>query len=330
MSADLTANDAQKTAEQIKLENEASKLMAQAKKRMEQNFLISFFQASGQSKYEDAADMIERASTKYKLAKAWSKAADGYLRLAEDVYARIGSAHEQGTNFVEAANCFKKIDSERAIECFKKAAKTFADIGRLAIAAKHLKECGDLLELKERKLEEAMKAFEAAADLYQSEEQQSTANQCKLRVAQIAGELGKYETAFETFEECARHAAENNLLKYSAKAYLLQAGICRLCFQDPVGVLNACERYKDIDPLFLNSREDELLRDLANASEQGDQDLFANKLGSYDDISRLDAWKTTLLLRAKKRINESGIMGNSSNNNNNNGGGGVLDEDDLT
>jgi len=55
---------------------------------------------------------------------------------------------------------------------------------------------------------------------------------------------------------------------------------------------------------------------LANASEAGDQDAFANALGQFDDISRLDSWKTTLLLRAKKKITS---------------GGGLLgDEDDLT
>jgi len=89
-----------------------------------------------------------------------------------------------------------------------------------------------------------------------------------------------------------------------------------LCAADPVGVLNACQRYGDIDPTFPNSREEQLLKDLANASEAGDQDAFANALGQFDDISRLDSWKTTILLRAKKKITSGdGLLG---------------DEDDLT
>ena len=81
--------------------------------------------------------------------------------------------------------------------------------------------------------------------------------------------------------------------------------------------MNACQKYNDIDPTFQGSREEQLLKDLANSSEAGDPDAFANALGQFGDISRLDSWKTTLLLRAKKKITA--------------GGGGLLgDEDDLT
>lgn len=35
--------------------------------------------------------------------------------------------------------------------------------------------------------------------------------------------------AVEVYEDVARGCVDNNLLKYSAKGYLLNAGICRLC-----------------------------------------------------------------------------------------------------
>ena len=41
---------------------------------------------------------------------------------------------------------------------------------------------------------------------------------------------------------------------------------------------------------------------LANAAEEGDQDAFSAALAEYDGMSRLDPWKTKLLLRAKKKI----------------------------
>ena len=289
-----------------------SDLLKQAENRLNKSGFMNLFSSS--SKYEDAVELYEKAAIQFKLSKNWLEAGETYEKLTE-MYTQIGSNHEVAMNFVESGNCYKKCDLKKSIEMFKKAAKKFSEIGRLSIAAKHLKEVGDMLE-KEKKLEESLEAFTAAADLYLGENTESTANQCKLRVASLAGQLERYDMAVETFEDCAKHAAENNLLKYSAKGYLLNAGICRLCAADPVGVLNACQRYNDIDPTFPNSREEQLLKDLANASEAGDQDAFANALGQFDDISRLDSWKTTLLLRAKKKITA---------------GGGLLgDEDDLT
>ena len=49
------------------------------------------------------------------------------------------------------------------------------------------------------------------------------------QVAQFSAEVDQYETAVEIYEDIAKTSLENNLLKYSAKGYLLNAGICRLC-----------------------------------------------------------------------------------------------------
>ena len=45
-----------------------------------------------------------------------------------------------------------------------------------------------------------------------------------------------------------------------------------------------------------------LLRDLVEAIKEGDQEQFADKLFQYDQLSKLDKWKTTLLLRVKGSI----------------------------
>ena len=36
--------------------------------------------------------------------------------------------------------------------------------------------------------------------------------------------------------------------------------------------------------------------------EDGDGDAFSRAVAEFDSMSRLDAWKTTVLLKAKKRI----------------------------
>lgn len=45
--------------------------------------------------------------------------------------------------------------------------------------------------------------------------------------------------------------------------------------------------------------------DLVQTIEQGDQDAFADRLFQYDQLSKLDKWKTTLLLRVKANIEEA-------------------------
>jgi len=40
--------------------------------------------------------------------------------------------------------------------------------------------------------------------------------------------------------------------------------------------------------------------------EDGDQEEFADKLYKYDLLSKLDKWKTTLLLRVKNGMEEKG------------------------
>jgi hypothetical protein len=50
-----------------------------------------------------------------------------------------------------------------------------------------------------------------------------------LQVAQFSAELERYQPAIQIYEDVARTSMDSNLLKYSAKGYLLNAGICRLC-----------------------------------------------------------------------------------------------------
>lgn len=76
--------------------------------------------------------------------------------------------------------------------------------------------------------------------------------------------------------------------------------------QDLVAINRALESYRDIDPSFASTREHQLLVDLVQAIEQSDQEAFTDKLFQFDQLSKLDKWKTTLLLRVKGNIEETG------------------------
>ncbi|KAJ6832439.1 alpha-soluble NSF attachment protein-like [Iris pallida] len=252
------------------------------------------------SKYEDAADMYEKAANHFKLGKNWDRAGAVYIKLA-NCHLKLESKHEAASAYVDAANCYKKISIQEAAQSLKEAVKLFMEIGRLNMAARYYKELGEIYE-QEQNLEEAVENFERAADLFESEEVTTSANQCKQKVAQFAAQLEQYPKAIEIFEEIARHSMNNNLLKYSVKGILLNAGICQLCRGDVVAITNSLERYQELDPTFSGTREYKLLADLAASMDEEDVGKFTDCIKEFDSMTRLDPWKTTLLLRAKNAL----------------------------
>ncbi|XP_042377716.1 alpha-soluble NSF attachment protein-like [Zingiber officinale] len=252
------------------------------------------------SKYDDAADLYEKACNCFKLAKNWDKAGSVYIKLA-DCHLKLESKHEAASSYVDAANCYKKISIQDATQSLDQAVNIFLEIGRLNMAARYCKELGELYE-QEQHLEKAIEYFERAADLFQSEEVTTSANQCNQKVAQLAAQLEQYPKAIEIYEANAKHSINNNLLKYSVKGILLNAGICQLCKGDIVAITNALERYQEIDPTFSGTREYKLLSALADSMDEGDVEKFTEALHEYDSMTRLDTWKTTLLLRVKNTI----------------------------
>jgi alpha-soluble NSF attachment protein len=124
-------------------------------------------------------------------------------------------------------------------------------------------------------------------------------------VADIAAINGDYYKAIENYEKVAHMSITNNLMKYSVKDYFLKAGICHLATKDLVSAQRAIGKYGEMDPTFTNQREHQLLVDLCAAVEAGDQDVFTDKLYAYDQMSKLDKWKTAILVRIKNQIEEA-------------------------
>lgn len=253
------------------------------------------------SKFEDAADLFDKAGNCYKLAKAWDEAANAYIKLAS-CHLKSDSKHEAAAAYVDAANAYKKKpNTQEAVSMLNMAIQMFEDIGRLSMAAKHYKDIADIYE-KEEDYEKAMEYYDKAAELYSSENVESTSNQCKLKVAEYAAQTEQYDRAIQIYEAVAKNSMNNNLLKYSVKGYLLNAGLCQICGKDIVAVHNAIEHYQELDPTFSGTRECKFLQDLAASIDERDVVKFTDVVKEFDSMSRLDQWKTTLLLRAKNAL----------------------------
>ena len=68
-----------------------------------------FFIFSGSSKVEEAVECYQRAANMFKMAKKWGAAGNAFCEAA-NLHAKAGSKHDAASNYVDAANCFKKSD----------------------------------------------------------------------------------------------------------------------------------------------------------------------------------------------------------------------------
>ncbi|KAJ9516507.1 hypothetical protein QJQ45_011142 [Haematococcus lacustris] len=254
------------------------------------------------NKYEDAVELLEKAANNYKLGKCWNDAVDAYTKLAE-CQLKCESKHEAASAYVEAAKVAAKTQPQLSTELLQKAVGIYTDMGRLNMAARQLKEIGEITEKSGPKAE-SITFYEQAADLFETEGSTSEATKCRLKIAEFSAEAGQYGKAVQIYEDAAKRAVENNLLKFSARGYLLNAGICGLCYLRVDDIEAKIDKYRDIDLQFGGSREDMLMQGLLEAFRKGDDSMFATHLSEFDSVIKLDAWKTRILLAAKRRLQD--------------------------
>jgi len=275
-------------------ETKALELCAQAEKRTKAWGLFN------PTKFADAAELYNKAGNLFKMAKKNEQAADAYLKAA-DCFIKSDSKHEASSAYINASNVIKKSNPNAAVEYLERAIAYYAEEGRCSIAAKHQKEIAEILE-SSNDLEKCMEAYEKAAAYYEGENSPSSANACLLKVAQYAAQTEKYDKATTIYEQVASTSLDNTLLKWNVKNYLLHAGLCHLCSGDIVAAKRALEKYQDMDSSFAATREYKLLSAIAKACEELDVDQFTAAVVDYDSITKLDNWKTSILLRIKNTI----------------------------
>ena len=237
---------------------------------------------------------------------AGQEAGDAFSRCA-DCQTHLKSPHEAATFYVEAANCFKKVDPSSAMNFFRNAIALYCELGRFTTAAKHQQAIAELHE-EDGELTEAIENYQQASDYYLGEDAKAKSNACLLKIATFASDekIANYDRAIDIFEQVAETCLEKPLTKYNAKGYYLQAGFCVLCKGDTVAMRQKLDRYKDKDLTFADCRECKFLEDLTQDCEDYNVDDFTEHVYAFDNISKLDAWKTSILLRVKKAIESTG------------------------
>jgi alpha-soluble NSF attachment protein len=278
------------------------------KKLKKSGFISSFF--SGGSKLDEAQELYQKAGNQFKLAHEWNDAADCYVQYAF-VSQKIGMPTEEAQGYVEAANCLRKVSPESSLEWYDKAIEMFSGAGRYQQAAKQLRAVAEMME-QEGKFDSSAEYYKKAADMYEMDEHSKSAiSQCLVKLAEIYARQRKYAEAARIFEKEGEKALSNHLLQFGAREHFLKAGILYLATGDAVTATIACDRYHQLDVRLEGTRESQLLKGLTTAFVENDMDGFMQAVQEYDSVSRLDPWKTELLVEAKKKLTGAGHVESS-------------------
>ncbi|TYZ60433.1 hypothetical protein PybrP1_009383 [[Pythium] brassicae (nom. inval.)] len=277
----------------------AAEYMAQGNKALKKTSFFSFG-GGGTQKYEDASDLFERAGNQYKISKRWQEAADAYVKCA-DCQMRLKESSRAAQFYQQAAEALAKVNPTDAVEHFRTAISMLCDAGRFSNAAKLQKQIAEIYESQDNK-EEALENFRQAADYFDGENQASSANNMRLKVAQFSAQLERYDAALAIYESIARASMESNLLKFNAKNHLLNAGICALATKDLVLVQMKMSEFQEIDYTFGDSREGKFLHEMVQSFENFSADGFADAVYQFDTISKIEPWKISILLKVKESI----------------------------
>lgn len=132
-------------------------------------------------------------------------------------------------------------------------------------------------------------------------------------------DLEQYPQAIVRYEQVADHSLGSALTKYSVKEYWLRSTLCALAFvsrmfaktnnrltspQDPITARRNLTKYFSQDTTFSSTREAKFVNLLIDAVEAGDQEMFTGAVVEFDQVTKLDNWKTGMLLKIKRNIKE--------------------------
>ena len=158
----------------------------------------------------------------------------------------------------------------------------------------------------------AIESYEQAAELFGMEDSKSQASQCSAKVAELCSaalDKPEYLRAAQIYETLGIDCLDSNLLKYNAKGYFLQCIMCHLANGDAIAGAQSLQKFSGLDFTYSESREGKFSEQLVSCVENFDSDGFATACFEYDRVSKLDPWKTTILVNVKRSIGDEGGIG---------------------
>lgn len=229
----------------------------------------------------------------------------------------------------EAFKLYHEVQPEKAASMLEQAINKQKQLGRWRPAATNTESLAQHYQQVLGNNAKAIEAYKDTLKCYKQDPAPALENKITLALSDLQALEGDYRSAIEGYEAAADKAQNNNLLAWNIKNYLFQAGICHLATgvssfsplpsslllcpfpfphlllisaQDMVATSRAFDEWRSKHTQFTSAREFQLLNDLKEAVEQGDQDMFADRLFQFDQMQKLNKWQTTVLLRIKEKI----------------------------
>lgn len=263
-----------------------------------------FISGSSQSyRLEEAADLYVQAANQYRLNKDYDQAGKQFVKAA-DIQKKLGNHNDVGNHLVEAYKCFKGVSPDDAIDCLTQAIHIFlTQNGQFRRAANFTMDLGELYESKSD-YNEALKSYEQAGDYFETDHAEALSNKAYLKCADLSCLLNNYKKAIDLYDIIIKKLVGNSLSKWNLKDYFFKSTLCILCLDDVIEAQKKLSFFLEEEPSFESTREYKLIQDIFDAIEQGDIQLFSDKVFEYDQFSKLDKLKTQLLLKVKNSVVE--------------------------
>ncbi|KZV77069.1 TPR-like protein [Peniophora sp. CONT] len=257
--------------------------------------------SSSSTKFEEAGDLYQQAANAFKLDKLFREAGDAHAREAE-CREKCKEMNDAANAWWNAAKAYKRGFPDLAIQALTQTVTMLTQAGRFRQAADREKEIAVIYLQEMHDLRRACEAYERAGEWYAQEDATATANACFKDAADLHAELEEYPNAIARYEQVADHSLGSALTKYSVKEYWLRSVLCGLAMRDTITVRRNLSRYATLDTTFPSTREAKFCNALLDSVEQGDIEQYTAAVFDYDQVSKLDNWKTAILLKIKRSL----------------------------
>lgn len=253
--------------------------------------------------YEATGDLFQQSANQFKLEKRFKEAGDAFKEEAKCRESMGDDArNEAASAWWNAAKAYKQGYPELAVDALAQTIKHFCATGKFRQAADREKEIAQIYVKELNDVKRGCDSYDQAADWYDQEDSKATATSCRRDAADLYAELGDYTAAIERYRKVAESYMESALTRFNVKEVWLRQGLCCLAMGDYTQASNLLSYARTIDPTFQTTREGKFLNTLTDAFSQGDVEMFTNALVEWDHISKLDNWKTGILLAAKQKL----------------------------
>ncbi|KZS95995.1 vesicular-fusion protein SEC17 [Sistotremastrum niveocremeum HHB9708] len=278
----------------------AQSLLNKAEKKF--NSSTGWF-SSASTKYEEAGDLYQQAANAFKLEKLFRESGDCFSKEAE-CRERGNETNDAANAWWNAAKAYKQGYPDLAVQALGQTIVHLTKSGRFRQAADREKEIAQIYLKEANDVAKACESFERAGEWYAQEDAQATANSCFKDAADLHADLDQFPQAIARYEQVADASLSSALTRYSVKEYWLRSGLCALAMRDVVTAKRNMARYGQLDTTFPSTREAKFVMALVEAIEAGDLQQFSTVVGEYDQVTKLDNWKTSILLKIKRTLDE--------------------------